>query len=229
MVVGRRRVAAASVATAYALHVYVLPNTIFDRPKPAIPPPLIPGSPPGCRKVGVRRACCSGYFSRECWRWCWCWCWLGVPRNPFYLSIHQFHHDPSKPFQTLPNPPSRRYTYSIYTLRVCSSLLFLALPCSYERRDAPGVEPPLLLHWFIPVYPSIARVLFLFLRLAPSLSLSSQARFFSLAMPYTRIQVVDIVLRSVSKLRENDRPASHVVSASYVCIQGGPERSPARL
>lgn len=38
MVVGRRRVAAASVATAYALHVYVLPNTIFDRPKPAIPP-----------------------------------------------------------------------------------------------------------------------------------------------------------------------------------------------
>lgn len=32
MVVGRRRVAAASVATAYALHVYVLPNTIFDRP-----------------------------------------------------------------------------------------------------------------------------------------------------------------------------------------------------
>lgn len=38
MVVGRRRVAAASVATACALHVYVLPNTIFDRPVPAIPP-----------------------------------------------------------------------------------------------------------------------------------------------------------------------------------------------
>lgn len=38
MVVGRRRVAAASVATACALHVYVLPNTIFDHPVPAIPP-----------------------------------------------------------------------------------------------------------------------------------------------------------------------------------------------
>lgn len=89
MVVGRRRVAAASVATAYALHVYVLPNTIFDRPKPAIPPL---STHPHCPKVSVHS--CSGYFSS-----------VLVPR-PFLsifatlpLSLYRLSRSSTRPFQ----------------------------------------------------------------------------------------------------------------------------------
>lgn len=76
MVVGRRRVAAASVATAYALHIYVLPQHRFRSPRPAIPslsphtpfPSPYPPPPPrpGCRKVGV----CIRVT--DIFRGCWC-------------------------------------------------------------------------------------------------------------------------------------------------------------
>lgn len=179
MVVGRRRVAAASVATAYALHVYVLPNTIFDRPKPAIPPT----HPPNAEKLVCTRVANTS-------RGCWC-CTLS----------HSL--EPPRPFQTLRRELhvlfSRTYIRSSLrssSLFLDSSSLFLAL-----TSDAPSRTPSLAL-----VHPrlSIRCSLFLFLRLAVSL------------LPYTRIEVVDIVLRSVSKLRENDRPASHVVW--LVCI-----------
>lgn len=146
MVVGRRRVAAASVATAYALHVYVLPNTIFDRPKPAIPP-----THPHCRKVGVHS--CSGYFS---------WVLVLHPLRPLFLSLPPPSSlSLSSTTTTLPNLPSS-CTYSS-RVRICSSFLLRA-----TRRDATRRAAPLLSLWFIPVYPSIARVLFLFLQFSIS-------------------------------------------------------------
>lgn len=60
MVVGRRRVAAASVATAYALHVYVLQHHF--RPPQTDRPSLPLPTHPHCRKVGAQRSR-SGYFS----------------------------------------------------------------------------------------------------------------------------------------------------------------------
>lgn len=63
MVAGRRRVAAASVATAYALHVYVLQHH-FRPPqtdRPSLPFPTHPH---------YRKLVCNarGYFSWVCWR-----------------------------------------------------------------------------------------------------------------------------------------------------------------
>lgn len=96
----------------------------------------------------------------------------------------------------------------------------LFLPLDATRRDAPRRTPafsfPLC---FIPVYPSVAHVLFLFLRLSISFTPIYQTRSSrSLVVPYTRIQVVDIVLRSVSKLRENDRRAVTPYSLPYLCM-----------
>lgn len=138
MVVGRRRVAAASVATAYALHVYVLPNTIFDRPKPAIPP-----THPHCRKVGVHS--CSGYFS---------WVLVLHPFRPLFLSLPP---PPTHPLSlsfslfrsttTLPNPPSS-CTYSS-RVRICSSFLLRATRRDATRRTTPSlalVYPRLSIH-----------------------------------------------------------------------------------
>lgn len=184
MVVGRRRVAAASVATAYALHVYVLPNTIFDRPKPAIPPL---STHPHCPKV--RMHSCSGYFS-----------WVLVPRS--FLSI----------FATLPLHPCRLSRSSIsrplhppsgytYTFRIRILSLLATATC----RETTRLSLPLTL-----VYPrlfthcshsfSFAPAFYLF---CSYYSLVSRSR----TTPYTRIETVYIVLRSVSKLRENDRLA----------------------
>lgn len=133
MVVGRRRVAAASVATAYALHVYVLPNTIFDRPKPAIPP-----THPHCRKVGVHS--CSGYFS---------WVLVLHPLRPLFLSLPppsslSLSLSRSLSTTTLPNLPSS-CTYSS-RVRICSSFLLRA-----TRRDATRRTPSLAL-----VYPRLS-------------------------------------------------------------------------
>lgn len=73
MVVGRRRVAAASVATAYALHVYVLQHHF--RPPRTDRPSLPLRTHPHCRKVGAQRSR-SGYFS-----------WVLVPTLPFLLPL----------------------------------------------------------------------------------------------------------------------------------------------
>lgn len=77
------------------------------------------------------------------------------------------------------------------------------------RHAAPRRATPFLLR-FSPVHPSIAHILFLSLRLPTSFARATRSSQ-SLAAPYTRIEVVDIVLRSVSKLRENDRLASRIV------------------
>lgn len=143
MVVGRRRVAAASVATAYALYTCLCPPTPFSTTpnRPAIPPS--PNSHPHCRKVGAQCSH-SGYFS-----------WvlvLPLPPPPplcplllltslflshsksFRLSVPLLSHglslDPSRPFQ----PSSRTYSSRI---RMCSSFLLRA-----TRQEAPGRTVP---------------------------------------------------------------------------------------
>lgn len=155
MVVDRRRVAAASVATAYALHVYVLQHHF--RPPQTDRPSLPHPTHPHCRKVGAQRSR-SGYFS---------WV-LVLPSLSLSLSFSltlnpsdrfaplvrtlSIHRDPFNP------PPSRTYSS-----RIC--MLFLPL-----ASDAPGSagshctapRTPFPL-WFIPVYPSIAHILFLLL------------------------------------------------------------------
>lgn len=111
MVVGRRRVAAASVATAYALHVYVLPNTIFDRPKPAIPPL---STHPHCPKV--RMHSCSGYFS-----------WVLVPRS--FLSIFATRAGSLDPLS--PGPCTlRRATRTLFA--------YIYYPSRATCRETPG-------------------------------------------------------------------------------------------
>lgn len=158
MVVGRRRVAAASVATAYALHVYVLQHHF--RPPQTDRPSLPLPTHPHCRKVGAQRSR-SGYFS-----------WVLVPPLPsspypsasrsltldpsdrlaplaWTLSIHR---DPFNP------PPSRTYSSRIRTLFL--PLANDAPGSAGSRRTAPRASFPL---GFIPVYPSIAHILFLLL------------------------------------------------------------------
>lgn len=96
MVVGRRRVAAASVATAYALHIYVLPNAVFDLPNRLS---RLFRLIPHCRKVGVHPS--SGYFS-----------WVLVPHPYFPLSLSgSLGLFLSKSTTTLPTLKSS-YTYA---------------------------------------------------------------------------------------------------------------------
>lgn len=78
MVVGRRRVAAASVATAYALHIYVLPRTVFDLPDRLS---RLFRLIPHCRKVGVHPS--SGYFS-----------WVLVP-HPYFPRVLSLYSSPT--------------------------------------------------------------------------------------------------------------------------------------
>lgn len=78
MVVGRRRVAAASVATAYALHIYVLPSTVFDLPDRLS---RLFRLIPHCRKVGVHPS--SGYFS-----------WVLVP-HPYFPRVLSLYSSPT--------------------------------------------------------------------------------------------------------------------------------------
>lgn len=120
MVVGRRRVAAASVATACALHVYVLPNTIFDRPVPAIPP--LSSLIPIAQKFVCTRVADT---SRGCW-----YCvrsFLSIFATLLFhpsadsLPLSQFSI--SRPL----HPPSGyTYTFRILSLR------------AEKRREAPG-------------------------------------------------------------------------------------------
>lgn len=133
MVVGRRRVAAASVATAYALHVYVLQHHF--RPPQTDRPSLLLPTHPHCRKVGAQRSR-SGYFS-----------WVLVPPSPpftlflflsVFLSLTLDHSDRSAPLaRTLsihrPFQPSA-HTPLAY---VRSSFLLRA-----TRREAPGRTVP---------------------------------------------------------------------------------------
>lgn len=124
MVVGRRHVAAASVATAYALHVYVLQHHF--RP-PQTDRPSLPLPAPHCRKVGVQRSR-SGYFS---------WVLVLLPlslspppslsldpsdRSVSLTSTLSIHRDPF-------NPPSSR----IYFSRIRTFFLALAS----DARKAP--------------------------------------------------------------------------------------------
>lgn len=154
MVVDRRRVAAASVATAYALHVYVLQHHF--RPPQTDRPSLPLPTHPHCRKVGAQRSR-SGYFS---------WVLVSHPLPPSPLSLSRSKSfrpfrssrtnslDPPRPFQ-----PSAE----LHSSHIC--MLFLPL-----ASDAPGSagshctapRTPFPL-WFIPVYPSIAHILFLLL------------------------------------------------------------------
>lgn len=151
MVVGRRRVAAASVATEYALHVYVLqhhfrpPQT--DRPSLPLPPTHPPLPKSWCATLA--------YTSRGCW------CPSPLPSHSFSLTLDPFRFsrtdslDPPRPFQ-----PSKPHIFLSHTY---------ALPSSCERRAGKRrVAPyrtahPLPTLWFIPVYPSIAHILFLLL------------------------------------------------------------------
>lgn len=159
MVVGRRRVAAASVATAYALHVYVLQHHF--RPPQTARPAIPPSSPPPqfipiAEKLGAQRSR-RGYFS-----------WVLVSLSPSFSlflphsrSFRPFRFsrtdslDPPRPFQ-----PSEPHIFLSHTY---------VLPSSCERRRAGKrrVAPyraahPLPTRWFIPVYPSIAHILSFF-------------------------------------------------------------------
>jgi hypothetical protein len=154
MVVGRRRVAAASVATAYALHVYVLqhhfrpPQT--DRPSHPLP------THPHCRKVGVQRSR-SGYFS-----------WVLVLSRPlpshsstsFFLSLshsrsfRSFHSsridslDPPRPFQPSAEPHILlSHTYA---------LSFSCERCAGKRRAASHRTAPRRVPTTTLVYPRLS-------------------------------------------------------------------------
>lgn len=163
MVVDRRRVAAASVATAYALHVYVLQHHF--RPPQTDRPSLPLSTHPHYRKVGAQRSR-SGYFS---------WVLVSHPLPPSHppsllspplpplsrsKSFRPFRSsrtnslDPPRPFQ-----PSAE----LYSSHIC--MLFLPLASDApgsagSHCTAPRTSFPL---WFIPVYPSIAHILFLLL------------------------------------------------------------------
>lgn len=209
MVVGRRRVAAASVATACALHVYVLPNTIFDRPVPFGHPSSFE-SHPHCPKVRMHSR--SGYFS-----------WVLVLRTLLPLDFR----DPSVPPEcrlspSPPRPPPLSLSqFSIsrplhppsgytYTFRILSLR-------AEKRREAPGSAGK---RWETPgsagkrraaphslPYSSLSQSIHPLLTFFSFCSgfLPLLLVHYSLVSHTTRIEAVYIVLRSVSKLRENDR------------------------
>lgn len=171
MVVGRRRVAAASVATAYALHIYVLPSTVFDLPDRLS---RLFRLIPHCRKVGVHPS--SGYFS-----------WVLVP-HPYFPRVLSLYSSPtwSLSLEIYDNPSSSQIELHV-------------------RRKPGHIAQPPLFRSALPasIHPLLAHSPSFTLTLVP-LSLVPTACLGPLAMSYTRIEVVDIVLRSVSKLREND-------------------------
>lgn len=206
MMVGRRHVAAASVATAYALHVYVLPNTIFNRPKPVIPPL---STHPHCPKVCAHL--CSGYFL-----------WVLV-LHPF-LSI-------LATFLLLPYRFSRFSTAALPTLfrATCTFLANIYHP-SFLRELHAGKRwttpkrgasyctvPDFLSHFGLSssIHPFLTFFFFCSDFLSPLLILFV---CLGLAVLYTRIEVVDIVLRSVSKLRKNDRVVAHSMDRISRCF-----------
>lgn len=199
MVVGRRRVAAASVATACALHVYVLPNTIFDRPEPAIPP--LSSLIPIAQKFVCTRVADT---SRGCW---YCvrsflsiFATLLLHPSADSLPLSQFSI--SRPL----HPPSGyTYTFRILSLR------------AEKRREAPGSAGK---RWETPgsagkrraaphslPYSSLSQSIHPLLTFFSFCSgfLPLLLVHYSLVSHTTRIEAVYIVLRSVSKLRENDR------------------------
>lgn len=151
MVVGRRRVAAASVATAYALHVYVLqhhfrpPQT--DRPSLPLPTPS-PNSSPIAEKL-VRNARIA-----DTPRGCWC-----PPPPPFPSPSHSLSHsrssrpflrfsrtdslDPPRPFSTLRRAA---HTPLAHTYVLPSSYTSDAPRRAAPRREAPGRTVPYRAH-----------------------------------------------------------------------------------
>lgn len=161
MVVGRRRVAAASVATAYALHVYVLQHHF--RPPQTDRPSLPLPTHPHCRKVGAQRSR-SGYFS---------WVVLVFASPPPFPSPSR-SLSLSHPGSFRPSRSSRMDSLSIHhdpfnpphILLSRTRTLFLppasdAPGSAGSHRTAPHTTYPL---WgFIPVYPSVAHILFLLL------------------------------------------------------------------
>lgn len=150
MVVGRRRVAAASVATACALHVYVLPNTIFDRPVPAIPP--LSSLIPIAQKFVCTRVADT---SRGCW-----YCvrsFLSIFATLLFhpsadslpLSLSQFSI--SRPL----HPPSG-YTYTFRILSLRAEKRREAPGSAGKRREAPGNDAPRHTPSLTLVYPSLS-------------------------------------------------------------------------
>lgn len=150
------------------------PNSVFDRPNRLS---RLSRLIPHCRKVGVHPS--SGYFS-----------WVLVRRASLLSAAISLTCARSFLSLSLSSLNLRHPSNSQIELHV--------------RSQTPGHRAPPLSFRFIRVYPSSARILLLllsdsFISFARTNRLSR-----SLAVPYTRIEVVDIVLRSVSKLREND-------------------------
>lgn len=157
MVVGRRRVAAASVATACALHVYVLPNTIFDRPVPAIPP--LSSLIPIAQKFVCTRVADT---SRGCW-----YCVRS------FLSIFAtllFHPTADSLSLSLSPLPLNFLSLGPCTLHRATRILFAYYPfvprnaekpreapgSAGKRREAPGNDAPRHTPSLTLVYPSLS-------------------------------------------------------------------------
>lgn len=204
MVVGRRRVAAASVATAYALHVYVLPTPFSTAPnRPSLLFRLIP--------IAQKFVCTR---VADTFRGCW-YC---APSSRFsrpFRSTRTGSLDSLSP-RPLHPPPGYTYTFRIHTLSL------LATNETGKRRETPGSaekrrettrraapRSTALSPSYSGLSPSVHPLLTFFFFRSDFLPLSLIV-LACLATLHFRIETVCIVLRSVSKLRENDRFSSSV-------------------